>query len=242
MFEASYPIPYAGIGPDGRMKLPVLLDILQDMADRDAGRMGMTVSDLLPLGVSWVLRQYSLSLTRYPESGRTLTVKTWHEPHRNLYSNRAFSVWDEEGPVAEAWTSWILIDIERMRPLRLDRYATERYISEIRPVPGDLLKIPSLGGWTSEATFSVRRWDLDRNAHVNNAVYFSWAVEGLPDSLADSSTLGRIDGEFLRSTDRNGNITVRVASRDGEEGVYCSSISGPDGEEKARFLTYWRIS
>ena len=42
MFEASYPIPYSGIGPDGRMKLPVLLDILQDIADRDAGRMAMT--------------------------------------------------------------------------------------------------------------------------------------------------------------------------------------------------------
>lgn len=239
MFEAIYPIPYSGIGPDGRMKLPVLLDILQDMADRDAGRMGMTVSDLLPLGVSWVLRQYSLSMIRYPESGRTLTVKTWHEPHRNLYSNRAFSVEDEEGPVAEAWTSWILIDIEKMRPLRLDRYATERYISEIRPVPGDLLKIPSLGAWTSEALFSVRRWDLDRNAHVNNAVYFSWAVEGLPDSLTDSSTLRRIEGEFLRSTERNGDITARSAPLKEAEGAYSSLICGADGEEKARFLTFW---
>ncbi len=241
MFEASYPIPYSGIGPDGRMKLPVLLDILQDMADRDAGRMSMTVSDLLPRGVSWVLRQYSLSMVRYPESGRTLTVKTWHEPHRNLYSNRAFSVRDEDGPVAEAWTSWILIDVEKKRPLRLDRYATERYICEIRPVSGDLLKIPSLGEWTSEALFSVRRWDLDRNGHVNNAIYFSWAVEGLPDSVADSSTLRRVDGEFLKPTERGGMISAKSASLKGEEGAWCSSLQGSEGDEKARFLTYWQI-
>ena len=242
MYEASYPIPYSGIGPDGRMKLPVLLDILQDMADRDAGRMSMTVSDLLPRGVSWVLRQYSLSMARYPESGRTLTVKTWHEPHRNLYSNRAFSVWDEEGPVAEAWTSWILIDIEKKRPLRLDRYATERYISEIRPVPGDLLKIPSLGEWTSEALFSVRRWDLDRNGHVNNAVYFCWAVEGLPDSIADSSILRRVDCEFLIPTERGGVIAIKSAPLVGEKNVWCSSLQGPEGDAKARFLTFWEIS
>lgn len=229
MFEAPYPIPYSGIGPDGRIKLPVLLDILQDMADRDAGRMAMTVSDLLPRGVSWVLRQYSLSIVRYPESGRTLTVKTWHEPHRNLYSNRAFSVRDEEGPVAEAWTSWILIDIEKKRPLRLDRYATERYVSEIRPVPGELLKIPSLGEWTSEVLFSVRRWDLDRNGHVNNAVYFSWAVEGLPDSIAGSSILRRVDGEFLRPTERGGMIIVRSAPLVGDENVWCSSLQGSGG-------------
>lgn len=241
MFEASYPIPYAGVGPDGRMKLPVLLDILQDMADRDAGRMAMTVSDLLPLGVSWVLRQYSLTMTRYPESGRTLTVKTWHEPHRNLYSNRAFSVWDEEGPVAEAWTSWILIDVEKKRPLRLDRYSTERYTSEIHPVPGDLLKIPSPEEWTFEALFSVRRWDLDRNGHVNNAVYFSWAVEGLPDSVADSSTLRRIDGEFLMPAERGEMIAAKSAPCDEEKETWCSSLRGFEGDEKARFLTSWKI-
>jgi acyl-CoA thioesterase FadM len=139
MFEASYSIPYAGIGPDGRMKLPVLLDILQDMADRDARRMSMTVSDLLPKGISWVLRRYTVSVERYPEYESTLTVKTWHGPRRNLHSMRAFSVWDERGPVASADTSWILIDLERGRPLRLDRHATPRDVEESLPVTAEFL-------------------------------------------------------------------------------------------------------
>ncbi|TDY61669.1 acyl-ACP thioesterase [Aminivibrio pyruvatiphilus] len=242
MFEAPYSIPYAGIGPDGRMKLPVLLDILQDMADRDAHRMAMTVSDLLPKGVSWVLRRYRVTMERYPEYESTLTVKTWHEPRRNLHSLRAFSVTDENGPVASAETSWILIDLERGRPLRLDRHATPRYVEESRPVTAEFPDLPSPDNWEDERPFSVRRWDLDRNNHVNNAVYFSWAAEAVPEETAKDCSLVRVDAEYLRPTEGRGDIRVRTArhAAPGAERVYVHSIVGPDGDEKARFITCWK--
>ncbi|NCB14820.1 MAG: hypothetical protein EOM65_01440 [Synergistales bacterium] len=242
MFEASYSIPYAGIGPDGRMKLPVLLDILQDMADRDARRMSMTVSDLLPKGISWVLRRYTVSVERYPEYESTLTVKTWHGPRRNLHSMRAFSVWDERGPVASADTSWILIDLERGRPLRLDRHATTRYVEESLPVTAEFPDLPCPEEWEDERPFSVRRWDLDRNNHVNNAVYFSWAAEAVPEETAKDCSLVRVDAEYLRPTEGRGDIRVRTARPgvQGEEISYVHSIVGPEGDEKARVITLWR--
>lgn len=242
MFEASYSIPYAGIGPDGRMKLPVLLDMLQDMADRDTHRMSMTVSDLLPKGVSWVLRRYRVSVERYPEYESALVVKTWHEPRRNLHSLRAFSVRDEKGPVASAETSWILIDLKRGRPLRLDRHTTELYVREACSVNAEFPDIPALEEWEDERPFSVRRWDLDRNNHVNNAVYFSWAAEAVPEAVARSFSIVRVEAEYLRPTEGRGDITVRTSRNgSGADGAdFHHSIVGPDGDEKARFLTYWR--
>jgi len=242
MFEASYSIPYAGIGPDGRMKLPVLLDVLQDMADRDARRMSMTVSDLLPKGISWVLRRYKVSVERYPEYESTLTVKTWHGPRRNLHSIRAFSVRDEKGPVASADTSWILIDLERGRPLRLDRHTTDLYVKESCPMDGDFPDIPAVPDRADERPFSVRRWDLDRNNHVNNAVYFSWAAETVPEETALNSTLVRVDGEYLRPTEGRGDIRVRTSWQDDRDGHvrFLHSIVGPEGDEKARFITCWK--
>ena len=242
MLEASYSIPYAGIGPDGKMKLPVLLDILQDMADRDARRMSMTVSDLLPQGISWVLRLYSLSVDRYPEYESTLTVKTWHQPRRNLHSIRTFVVFDEKGPVAAANTSWILIDLERGRPLRLDRHSTPLYVEESLPIDGDFPPIPKGGEWESERPFSVRRWDLDKNNHVNNAVYFSWAAEAVPEEVAASASLAAVEAEYLKPTEGRGDIRVLTARGEGGGGMerFLHSIVGPDGDEKARFLTCWR--
>ena len=242
MFEAPYSIPYAGIGPHGRMKLPVLLDILQDMADRDARRMSMTVSDLLPKGISWVLRRYRVSMERYPEYESTLTVKTWHGPIRNLHSVRAFTVRDEKGPVASADTSWILIDLERGRPLRLDRHTTDFYVKESCPMDAEFSEIPPVPDREDERPFSVRRWDLDRNNHVNNAVYFSWAAEAVPEETALSRSLVRVDAEYLRPTEGRGDIRVRTARHDapGAEITYVHSIVGPEGDEKARFLTFWQ--
>lgn len=243
MFEASYSIPYAGIGPDGRMKLPVLLDALQDMADRDARRMSMTVSDLLPRGISWVLRLYSLSVERYPEFGSDFTVKTWHGPVRNLHSVRSFTVWDEKGPVASADTSWILIDLERGRPLRLDRHSTPLYVEESFPIEEEFAPLPAPEEWEEERFFSVRRWDLDMNNHVNNAVYFSWAAETVPEERAAKATLVGAEAEYLRPTEGRGDVRVRTALvEDSDLARYCHSIEGPDGDEKARFTTLWRPS
>ncbi|HCL80164.1 MAG TPA: hypothetical protein DIC53_09390 [Synergistaceae bacterium] len=241
MLESTYSIPYGGIGPDGRMKLPVLLDVLQDMADRDAARMSMTVANLITKGVSWVLRQYRVTVDRYPTHDSTLTVRTWHGPRKNLYSLRAFVVRDERGPVASAETSWILIDLERGRPLRLDRHSTELYIAESCPMEMEFSSLPAMDRWREERPFSVRRWDLDRNNHVNNAVYFSWAAEAVPDDVASSLALRRVEAEYERPTEGHGEIVVRtVLLEQGEGRVYGHAIVGSDGERKARFVTEWR--
>jgi len=242
VFEAEYSIPYAGIGPDGAMKLPVLLDILQDMADRDAHRMSMTVADLLPRGLSWVLRQYRVVVDRYPGHESMLKVRTWHGPRRNLHSIRAFEVRDAAGPVASAWTSWILIDTLRGRPLRLDRHTTEVYTREAYPMDGDAPSLPVVEDFAYDTFFSVRRWDLDRNAHVNNAVYFSWAVESAPDAVAAEYELVKVEAEYLKPVEKNGDVRVRTALLPVDQGekAFFHLIEGPDGEVKAHFATRWR--
>lgn len=241
LLEASYSIPYGGIGPDGRMKLPVLLDVLQDMADRDAARMSMTVSDLIEKGVSWVLRRYRVTVRRYPLHESILSVRTWHGPVRNLYSLRAFHVEDQYGDVADAETSWILIDTAKGRPLRLDRHSTPFYVAESVPMSMDLPPLPEVTEWREERSFSVRRWDLDRNNHVNNAVYFAWAVEAVPEDVASSRTLRRVEGEYYRPTEGRGDIRVRTCLSGAGRGIFRHSIVGPEGDEKARFLTEWDV-
>lgn len=244
MLEATFPIPYGGIGPDGKMKLPVLLEALQDSADRDARRMSMTVSDLLPRGVSWVLRQYSLAVRRYPRYGLDLVVRTWHEPRKNLYSVRAFEVRDGEGPVASAVTSWILIDTARGRPIRLDRHSTELYVSEARPIAEGFPDIPPGEEWETETFFAVRTWDLDMNGHVNNAVYFTWSAEAVPREISSGWSLMGVEAEFLRPTEGRGDVCVRTRSLEREGGGrrFLHSIAGADGIERARFLTLWHPS
>jgi acyl-ACP thioesterase len=107
---------------------------------------------------------------------------------------------------------------------------------------GDFPDIPAVPDMADERPFSVRRWDLDRNNHVNNAVYFSWAAETGPEETALTCSLVRVDGEYLRPTEGRGDIRVRTSRQEDLDGFarFLHSIVGPEGDEKARFITCWK--
>lgn len=45
--------------------------------------------------------------------------------------------------------------------------------------------------------FSVHRFDMDSNEHVNNLRYLQWAMESIPDEIVDNYFLSTIDGNFV---------------------------------------------
>jgi len=77
---------------------------------------------------------------------------------------------------------------------------------------------------------------------VNNAVYFSWAIESVPDEVADVFEPALVEAEYLKPVEKNGDVRVRTAPLPAEEEMrsFFHSIVGPDGEVKANFATRWR--
>lgn len=107
---------------------------------------------------------------------------------------------------------------------------------------GEAPSLPVVRDFAYDTFFSVRRWDLDRNAHVNNAVYFSWAIEAVSDDIAAVFEPVGVEAEYLKPVEKNGEVRVRTAPfpADEEGRTFFHSIVGPDGEAKAAFVTRWR--
>ncbi len=123
MTELENVLPFSGIDPRGRVKFSVLLEMFQQMADEDASKYGLSVRQTLEHDITWVLRKYRIDLERYPtkESGN-ITIRTYAEPFRNLFSLRSFKLWDSHGGfLGSAYTWWVLIDFIKQRPIRLDK-------------------------------------------------------------------------------------------------------------------------
>jgi acyl-ACP thioesterase len=121
MFERNYRVPYYGLDENERVKPGTVLDIFQEAAALHADSAGIGVSDLMRRGLTWVLRRYRVDFRGYPGRG-DLTVRTWFEPRRNLMSVRRFEAEAVNGEdAASAWSAWIVVDLERGRPVRLDR-------------------------------------------------------------------------------------------------------------------------
>jgi acyl-ACP thioesterase len=241
MFEKSYCVPYYGLDENGRMKPGILLDIFQEVAACHADSLGIGVGDLIRRGLTWVLRRYRVDFRGHPGRGE-LAVRTWFEPCRNLMSVRRFEAKSAAGEdVASAWSAWIVVDLGRGRPIRLDRALPGEYFSAAEPtgepVEGVIPEVSDDCGF--ERVFSVRRSELDLNGHTNHTVYFDWALESIPDSVIAGASPARFDAEFLASVRREDvRARARITGRDPLRFAH-SILSKETGAEAARLSTTW---
>lgn len=244
MFEKAFSVPYYGIDLKRRMKFGLLLEYFQEAADLHSRMMKMSVDDLQRRGMTWVLRRYRINMFHYP--GREeLTVRTWHEPYKNLHSLRVFEVFDgTERKIARGWSSWILLDRRKGRPLRLDRAAPREYYDMAEPTgEGAYCGIEPMGpAYDFEKNYQVRWLELDVNGHVNHTVYCNWALEAVPDELLRTHLPTELDAEFLCSVTRE-DVVARTRQTGDDPVRFAHTVFVKEsGEEAARLTSAWSPS
>ena len=241
MLEHTLSIPYYGLGADEHVKPDTILQFLQETADIHANSLKIGVADLLENGMTWVLRRYRINIREYP--GRCdMNIRTWYEPQRNLFSIRVFEIRSPSGNVvADAWSSWIIVDLKRGRPNRLDRVLSEKYFAmsestgnpvteEIAPVGDD---------FDYESVIRVRRRELDMNGHANHTAYFDWALENIPEEAMAGFVPMRLDAEYLSSVKRE-LVTIRTKKTCGNPLSFCHEILAEDGTPAAKIATVFQ--
>lgn len=241
MYVTKITPPYMGLGSDGLVRAEAFLDIFQEAATLHAGSLGCGVGDLLKRGYTWVLRRYSV-LLREPTTGGDASVSTWYAPERDLFSIREFCARDASGTVAaEGWSAWILLDISRGRPVRLDRGLPPQFFEnaeQTSPCPADR-KLADVRGADFTSTFDIRRCEIDMNGHVNHTVYFTWAIETIPHGETEGMKPTKLDAEYFHAA-KAGEVECRAVRISDEPRTYAHSIAIKEtGEEAARVVTVW---
>ncbi|MDR3165566.1 MAG: hypothetical protein LBU13_08305 [Synergistaceae bacterium] len=242
MFEKVFGVPYYGLDQNGRLKPEILPEFFQEAAARHAASVGIGVEDLLERGMTWVLRRYRINVHDCPNE-RGITVKTWFEPQRNLMSVRAFEAFSPDGVgIADAWSAWIVLDLTKMRPVRLDRALPHAYFDATDPT-GEPIddKLPETNdGWDYEKIFEVRRRELDLNGHANHTAYLDWALESIPDESVSGYFPARFDAEYLSSARRE-RVVIRTKKTCAEPLTFRHRIfAQASNAETARIVTEWR--
>jgi acyl-ACP thioesterase len=241
MFEKSFSVPYYGLDVRERVKPGFLLQFFQEAAALHASSVGIGVEQLLKRDMTWVLRRYRIRIHSYPGKGG-ITVRTWFEPQRNLLSVRLFDAVDSGGNIiADAWSAWIVVDLKRGRPERLDRALPDAYFRAVdptgEPVTGDIERVSEY--FDLERTFRVRRHELDLNGHTNHTAYFDWAFESTPDEITAKLCPTQLDAEFLVSAKRE-TVTVHTKKKSDSPARFAYSVILNDtGDEAARLAATW---
>jgi len=239
IFEKELPVRYHELDSHGNVSPVTLLNYLQDTAGLHAAQLGVAVSDLRKIGLTWVLSRIHLIVTRYPRADDTVVVRTWPATRRGLFSCREFELTGAGKPAfGRATTSWAALNIISRRPVKLEEHLPAYPLFAHRAVDDDFATLPLFPeAASSELSFRVLRGDLDTNHHVNNAIYAAWALEAIPDDIA-AGTLTELEISFRAEVLYGETVLSRCVVT--EPGLCLHQIvNQKDGRELARLRTRW---
>lgn len=246
LFEYSFPIRYHELDSRGQLRPVTLLNCVQDAGGIHAARLGVSVRDLRRRGLTWVLSRVHLEVERYPHADDLVKVLTWPSTREGLFSCREFEMRDRNGELfSRATSSWAVLNLKTRRPVRLQECLPDYPLTERRAIEDDFASLPLFpepaGDTLRELPFLVRRSDQDSNRHVNNTVYSDWALEAVPDQVADLH-LQSIEISFRAEAVYGDSILSRCVTRTSGPNAEClhQIVNSGDGRELARLRTCWK--
>ena len=227
-YEFHSHVRYSECGENGRLSLKAVVDYFQDTATFQGEHLGIGVGYLKKQNIAWILTSWQIITDHFPKLAEPVTAQTWAYDFKNFYGLRNLVLLDGEGRKA-AWANsvWVLMDMKRMRPVKVPPLLLEKYGSdeplEMEYAPRKI-KEPETG---EEMTpFAVVKTHLDTNHHVNNGQYIEMARTYLPEKFDLYET--RVEykaqahlGDLICPKVCTEDGVVTVSLRDEEGRSYC---------------------
>jgi medium-chain acyl-[acyl-carrier-protein] hydrolase len=219
MYERLCKVQPSETGGDGKLKIRKLFDYFQDTAAMAVEPVEGGTLKLLERGYGWILINYSLNVSRCPLMDEPFRIKTWHMTGTGLYTLRAFNVLSaREEILAEAKSSWILMDLANEKPVRAIQHLPQEFIDSGEPVEPGFDKAENVTEPASVHRFPVRWHDIDANQHVNNSVYIEWAMESMPAKVLTEMSLAGLNVEYRNSLFYGETALVGIQERPSSTG------------------------
>src|SRR5574344_374033 len=200
-FEQMYEVRSYECDKNRQLKIAALFNIFQDLAVHHADKLGVGYEFLSKTNSAWVGVYYHLKIEQLPKVCENIKIVTWPSEKTPLLAVRDFMVEDEHKKLLITATSqWALIDMERRRPLILQKIMPQYEVIDDKALVSDFAKLPEPERHDVEETFLARFDDVDLNGHVNNAVYPLWATESVGKDFRNTHSPKEILIAFKKET------------------------------------------
>ena len=93
--EQQFQVRSYEIDSRGKAKFTSILNYLQESASNHATRLGVSVVDLFPKNLTWVLSRYHIKIFKYPSWNESIKINTWPSEMDNLFALREFEILDQ---------------------------------------------------------------------------------------------------------------------------------------------------
>lgn len=228
MFCFESVVRYSEVDADGFMKLPSILDLMQDCCIFQSEELGIGLDFLRSANRVWALSSWQVIIRRYPNMGERLKAYTWPYRFQSFLGYRNFKIEDARGEeIACANSIWAFLDTKSGRPARIPKGLSEKYPFE-PPYPAEFadrrLRRPK--DMQTAPAITAGRFCIDTNRHVNNGKYVLLAQEYLPEDFK----AGSLRAEYKKSAVLADRIVPGIVE---EEGKITVSLENEAGEPYA---------
>ncbi len=185
---------------DHLMKPEWFMLYCQEVAEMHAMSHGFGSDWAFAQGVAWVEVMGDFEFFRRPTWKEEVRLRTNTGRASALQARRFVEMTSAEGEVlARADLVWVLIDLERRRPVPFKRVQFADEMQECPCITSPMPEIPAVaeGDAGESVTFTAERRDVDFNGHINNSAYLTWTLGALADAHPGSE-LKRIHITFRK--------------------------------------------
>lgn len=241
-FKGPFLIRTYEIDNKKNVTIPSLMKLMHEAAMQNVLNLKLSVWDLEPHKISWVLMRKKISIDRLPRLGETIHIETHPAGFEKFFTYRDYKVFDENDQlIAFASSTWLLMDTEKRRMTRIPDFILD-YQNKMKPAeaclprPDD--KLPKFETAGLQKQYTVNWHDLDFNMHLNNTFYAQWMLEALPDNCLVNGTIKQLDIMYRMEAKWKERIVSEVQQL--EENTYLHRLKRlEDGKELALGRSTW---
>ncbi len=169
---------------NGNLSLNSIIGIIEDIGAKHSASVGDNLIENGLKGVSWVLVEWNIKISKLPDYTKQLYLDTWAVSKKaELITRREFEVKDKDGFVyITACERLVLQDFNNQRLIKITPEMMEKYNPEEElKNEYDFSKLKEPEDYDFEKPLSIRKTDIDFNNHVHNSYYLDYALDVLDD-------------------------------------------------------------
>lgn len=226
VFVKSYDVDFKN-----RLKINQLFNYMQEAAGNHADHLGWGYRDIVRNNFIWVLSRVKARMDEYPPWGSTITIETWPKDTYRLYATRDFVFRNVSGgQIGSATSVWLLLDINTMRPKRVQN-VQELYQEnkERHGLNETLEKLTCEGTLFKTVDRTVGYNDMDVNRHVNNARYVDWLLECFPAETLGNRHIRSLQLNYLSEAKSDEIISISVYSDEDKNSYFLEGANKSSG-------------
>ncbi|GHT65457.1 acyl-ACP thioesterase [Spirochaetia bacterium] len=235
----THPILFGAIDTSDRLTAAATFDLFQETAINHAENLGVGREALVRSGQGWVLSRISVQWDRRPAWREEVTVRSWPRGWEKLFALRDYDIRDaEDKPIVRGRSGWIVLDIEKRRPLRPQTVMEKLPLNDgINALPGSPVAVDTRADYERldariSACIGERKAaysDIDYNGHMNNTRYIQWIQDTIEPGVLEAAAQMRLDINYLSEVKFGDTVEIWSAPIDSADtGVAASAFGAAD--------------